>query len=51
MAGSNIRFSTRRKLPPYYKKAMNLHIGVNKPIVSNPLQLTVPYQDAVVLRL
>jgi hypothetical protein len=37
-------------LPPRYKKATDLHSGVNRPIVNNALQLTVPYQDAVVLR-
>jgi hypothetical protein len=38
-------------LPPRYKKATDLHSRVNRPIVSNTVQLTVPYQDAVVLRL
>jgi hypothetical protein len=49
MTGSNLRFSIRRKLPPRYKKATDLHSRVNRPIVSNALQLTVPYEDAVVL--
>jgi len=39
------------ELPPRYKKATDLHGIVNRPIVSNAVQLTVPYQDAVVLRL
>jgi hypothetical protein len=36
--------------PPRYKRATDLHSGVNRPIVNNALQLTVPYQDAVALR-
>ena len=39
------------ELPSRYKKATDLHSRVNRPIVSNAVQLTVPYQDAVVLRL
>jgi hypothetical protein len=39
------------ELPPHYKKATGLHSRVNRPIVSNAVQLTVPYQDAVVLRI
>jgi hypothetical protein len=39
------------KLPPRYKKATDLHSRANRPMVSNALQLTVPYQDVVVLRL
>jgi hypothetical protein len=38
-------------LPPRYKKAIDLHSGVSRPIVNNALKLTVPYQDAVVLRI
>jgi len=39
------------ELPSRYKKATDLHSSVNRPIVDNALQLTVPYQDAVVLRI
>jgi hypothetical protein len=39
------------ELPPRYKKATDLHSRVNRPIVSNAVQLTVPYQDAVALLL
>jgi len=38
------------ELPPRYKKAWDLHSEVSRPIVNNTLQLTVPYQDAMVLR-
>jgi len=38
-------------LPPRYKKARDLHNEVNRPIVNNTLQLTVPYQDTMVLRI
>jgi hypothetical protein len=38
-------------VPPRYKKARDLHSGVDRPIVNNVLQLNVPYQDAVVLRI
>ncbi len=38
------------ELPPRYKRARDLHNEVNRPIVNNALQLTVPYQDAVALR-
>ena len=39
------------KLPPRYKKATDLHSKINRPLVSDAVQLTVPYQDAVVLLL
>jgi hypothetical protein len=38
-------------LPPRFKKAADLHSKAERPIVNNALQLTVPYQDAVALRL
>jgi beta-galactosidase GanA len=38
-------------LPARYKKATDLHSQVTRPIVNNAVQLTVPYQDAVVLLL
>jgi hypothetical protein len=39
------------ELPSRCKKATDLHSGVNRPIVNNALRLTVPYQDAVALRI
>jgi hypothetical protein len=39
------------ELPPRYKKVTDLHSRVNKLIVSNAVQLTVPYQDVMVLLL
>ncbi len=38
-------------LPSRYKKATDLHNGVDRPILNHTLQLTVPYQDAVALRI
>jgi hypothetical protein len=38
------------ELPPCYKKATDLHNEVNRPTANSALQLTLPYQDAVVLR-
>jgi hypothetical protein len=37
------------KLATRYLKATDLYNGVNRPILSGAVQLTVPYQDAVVL--
>jgi hypothetical protein len=39
------------ELPSRYKKATDLHGKVSRAIVSNVLKLTVPYQDAMVLRI
>jgi hypothetical protein len=38
-------------LPARYKKATDLHSHTARPIVNNAVQLTVPYQDVVVLLL
>jgi beta-galactosidase GanA len=38
-------------LPHRYQKATDLHAGADRPIANHTLQLTVPYQDAVALRL
>jgi len=39
------------KLPTRYQKATDLHSQAHRPVVNNAVQLTVPYQDAVVLLL
>ena len=39
------------KLPARYRKATDLHSGIDRPVVSNVVELTVPYQDVVVLLL
>ncbi|HTS71592.1 MAG TPA: beta-galactosidase [Terriglobia bacterium] len=39
------------KLPPRYSKAADLLNGGDRPVVSNAVQITVPYQDALVLLL
>ena len=39
------------KLPARYGKATDLHSRANCPLVNSAVQLTVPYQDAVVLLL
>jgi beta-galactosidase len=39
------------KLPARYSKATDLLKGVDRPMVNNTVQLTVPYQDVVVLGL
>jgi hypothetical protein len=36
------------QLPARYKKATDLHSKADRPIVNGAVQLTVPYQDAVV---
>jgi hypothetical protein len=38
-------------LPPRYRKPPDLHKEVNRAIVNHALRLTVPYQDAMALRL
>ncbi len=39
------------KLPARYQKATDLYSGANRIVVNNALQLTVPYQDVVVMLL
>jgi hypothetical protein len=39
------------ELPSRYEKATDLHSKVSRAIVHHALQLTVPYQDAIVLRI
>lgn len=39
------------KLPARYLKATDLHTGTNRPVVSGAVQLTVPFQVAMVLLL
>ena len=43
--------TARLMLPARYQKATDLFTGVNRPVVNGAVQLTVPYQDAVVLLL
>jgi beta-galactosidase len=43
--------SASLKLAAPYLKATDLYSGVNRPVVNGAVQLTVPYQDAVVLLL
>jgi hypothetical protein len=42
---------TSLQLPARYKKATDLYSRANHPVVNNVVQLTVPYEDAVVLLL
>jgi hypothetical protein len=39
------------KLPARHKRATDVYRRANHPVVNNAVQLTVPYQDAVVLLL
>jgi hypothetical protein len=43
--------TTMLKLPARYKKATDLYSRANRAVLHNAVQLTVPYQDAVVLLL
>ncbi len=38
-------------LPPEYTRATDIHSGKDLPIVSQNMEVTVPFEDAVVVRL